>query len=106
MNKISKVGKGEVYSWRPSPKLKKELEAAAKDEGTSVDDILGRAIREWLAKRAPRGKELEGELARRRAALLACAGYYEGDGTSATNERVREVVGDYLEAKYGRRHTR
>jgi len=30
----------------------------------------------------------------------------EAAGTSATNERVREVMGEYLEAKYGRRHTR
>lgn len=37
---------------------------------------------------------------------MACAGFYKGDGTSATNERVREVVGDYLEAKYGPRHDR
>jgi hypothetical protein len=89
-----------------SPKLKRELVAAANDEGTSVDNILDRVIREWLTKRAPGGKESEDELARKRAALLACAGYYEGDGTSATNERVREVVGEYLEAKYGRRHAR
>ena len=106
MNKIGKIGKGEVYRWQLSPKLKRELEAAARDEGTSIDKILDRAIREWLTKRVPRGKEPEGELASRRAALLACAGYYEGDGTSATNEQVREVVGEYLEAKQGRRHAR
>lgn len=106
MNKISKVRKGAVYRWRWSPKLKRELEAAAKDEGTSINTILDRAIREWLAKRARHGKETDEERARKRASLIACAGYYEGDGTSATNERVREVVGEYLEAKYGRRHTR
>ena len=33
---------------------------------------------------------------------MACAGTYKGDGTSATNERVREVMGEYLEAKYVR----
>ena len=51
MNKISKIDKGEVYRWRLSPKLKAELEAAAKDEGTSIDTILDRVMREWLAKR-------------------------------------------------------
>jgi hypothetical protein len=105
MNKMSKIGKGEVYRWRPNPKLKKQLEAAAKDENASIESILERAVREWLAKRAPRGEE-DADLTRKRAALMACAGYYKGDGTSATNERVREVVGDYLEAKYGRRHAR
>jgi hypothetical protein len=64
-----------------------------------------RAARERLVKRAPREQE-DADRARKRAALMACAGFYKGDATSATNERVREVVGDYLEAKYGRRHAR
>ena len=106
MNKVDRIAKGEVYRWRLSPKLKKELEAAAKDEATSIDTILDRATREWLAKRVPRKKDSEDEHARKRAALMACAGIYRGDGTSATNERVREVMGEYLEAKYGRRHSR
>jgi|SRR5262245_56443671 hypothetical protein len=105
MNKISKVGKGEAYRWRLSSKLKRQLEAAAKDEKVSIDSIIERAVREWLAKRTPR-EEIGADQATKRAALLACAGFYKGDGTSATNERVREVVGDYLEAKYGRQHTR
>lgn len=105
MNKIGKVGKGEAYRWRLSRKLKRELEAVAKDEMASIDSIIERAVREWLAKRAPREKE-DADQAKKRSALMACAGFYKGDGTSATNERVREVVGDYLEAKYGRRHTR
>jgi hypothetical protein len=104
MNKISKIGKGEVYSWRPRPKLKRELEAIARDENASIDTILERAVREWLAQRPPREKDAD--QARKRAALMACAGIFRGDGTSATNERVREVVGDYLEDKYGRRHSR
>jgi hypothetical protein len=102
MNKMSKIGKGEVYTWRPGAKLKMALEAAAKDENASVDAVLERAVREWLARRPKKKKEQAGK----RAALMACAGYYEGDGTSATNERVREVVGEYLEAKHGHRHTR
>jgi hypothetical protein len=105
MNKISKIGKGQVYRWRPSPKLKKELEAVARDENASIDAILERAVREWLARRTPRAKK-DADQARRRAALMACAGIFRGDGTSATSERVREVVGEYLEAKYGRRHSR
>lgn len=105
MNKMSKIGRGEAYCWRLSRKLKRELEAAAKDEKASIDSIIERAVREWLAKRVPREEE-DAEQARKRAALMACAGFYKGDGTSATNERVREVVGDYLEAKYGPRHDR
>jgi hypothetical protein len=70
-----------------------------------MNSIIERAVREWLAKRVPREEE-NAERARKRAALMACAGFYKGDGTSATNERVREVVGDYLEVKYDRRHAR
>jgi len=36
MNKISKVVKGEAYRWRLSRKLKRQLEAAAKDEKASL----------------------------------------------------------------------
>lgn len=105
MNRVSKNARGEAYSWRLSTKLKAELEAAARDEKASIDTILEQAVREWLARRTPR-KEGDAEQTRKRAALLACAGFYKGDGTSATNERVREVIGEYLEAKHGRRHTR
>jgi hypothetical protein len=56
------------------------------------------------AKRAPRGGAKTEQAGR--AALMACAGIFKGDGTSATNERVREAMGEYLEAKYGRRHSR
>jgi hypothetical protein len=105
MNKMSKIDKTKAYSWRPSAKLKRELEAVAKHENASFDTILERAVREWLAKRTP--IESGGiDEAEQRAALMECAGIFTGDGSSATNERVREVLGEYLEAKYGRRHSR
>jgi hypothetical protein len=105
ITKITKIDKGKAFSWRPSPKLKRELEVVARDENASIDAILERAVREWLARRVPRVKK-DADQARKRAALMACAGIFRGDGTSATNERVREVVGESLEAKYGRRHSR
>jgi hypothetical protein len=48
---MSKAPKYAVYSWRLSPKLKAELEAAARDEDASIDAILDRLVREWLAGR-------------------------------------------------------
>lgn len=98
---MNKTSKSEVYSWRLSLELKMQLEAAARDEKTSIGGVLERVVREWLKRRKPAHDKAEQE--RMRAALMACAGTYKGDGTSATNKRVREVMGEYLEAKYGRR---
>lgn len=100
---MNKMSKSEVYSWRLTPALKAELEAAARDESSSVGAVLERIAREWLKRRH---KLDAAEQESRRAALMACAGIYKGDGTPATNARVREVMGEYLEAKYGRRRAR
>ncbi|HKZ97018.1 MAG TPA: hypothetical protein VJ045_08565 [Hyphomicrobiaceae bacterium] len=96
--------KSEVYSWRLSPELKAELEAAARRKKVAMSVVLERAARDWLRKEAPRNDAADQE--RRRAALMACAGAVSGDGTSATNAVVRQVIGDALERKYGRRRPR
>src|SRR3972149_10593830 len=92
--------KSEVYSWRLSPELKAELEAAARRKKVAMSVVLERAARDWLRKEAPRNDAADQE--RRRAALMACAGTVSGDGTSATNAVVRQVIADALERKYGR----
>ena len=102
---MNKMSKSEVYSWRLSTELKTKLEAAARDEKTSIGAVLERVVREWLDARAS-GDQNDAEQQRKRAAVMACAGIYKGDGTAATNKRVREVMGEYLEAKYGRRRAR
>jgi hypothetical protein len=96
--------KSEVYSWRMTPALKAELEAAARAEKILLSAFLERIAEDWL--RAHRSIDDEAEQRRLRAALMACAGTYKGDGTSATNKRVREVMSEYLEAKHGRRRAR
>lgn len=98
------MGKTEVYSWRVDPELKAELEAVARRKKVKMAAVLERAARDWLRKETPRDDAEE--QARLRAALMACAGTVSGDGTSATNKVVRRVMGDALEAKYGRRRTR
>ncbi len=102
---MNQMRKSEVYSWRLSTELKMQLEAAARDEKTSVGIILERIARAWLRRRR-RSKQDDAEHERMRAALLACAGTYQGDGTSATNAQVRKVMGEYLEAKHARRRAR
>ncbi len=98
------MSKTEVYSWRLSPDLKAELEAAARRKKVGISVVLERAVRDWLRKETPRNDAAD--QARRRAALMACAGTVSGDGTSATNAVVRQVIGDALERKYGRRRPR
>ena len=101
---MNKMSKSTTYSWRLSTDLKARLEAAARAEKTDVASILERVAREWLKQRKHAGDMVEQE--RGRTALMRAAGVYKGDGTSATNERVRQELGEYLEAKHGRRRAR
>lgn len=98
---MNKMSKSEVYSWRLRPALKAELETVARAENLSLSALLDRIAEDWL--KTHRGPEDEAEQKRVRAALMACAGTIEGDGISATNARVRQVIVERLEQKYGRR---
>lgn len=97
---MNRMSKSEVYSWRLSTELKTKLEAAAKDEKTSIGTILDRAVREWLDARIP-SEEDDAEQQRR---LRECA--MKAIGTASiglgpyTNERVRQVMGEQLEKKH------
>jgi hypothetical protein len=101
MNKISKIDKG-VYRWRLSPKLKAELEAAAKDENASIDTILDRVMREWLATRPrPLGEVEDAEDQRRlRQRAMKVVGTASIGLGPYTNERVREIMGEQLEKRH------
>ncbi len=103
---LSCMSKTEVYSWRVDPELKAELEAVARAEKTSVGGLLERASKDMLTKRK---KGLGSrDQARRRKALLEIVEKYaiDGPGISATNANVRQVMGEHLEAKYGKRRSR
>jgi hypothetical protein len=99
---MNKMSKSEIYSWRLSTRLKTELEAAAKAEKASIDTILDRLVRAWLAKRTPseEGEDDAGQQRRMRERLLKAVGTVSVGGPSATNAEVRKVMGEYLEAKY------
>src|SRR2546423_14689857 len=93
-----KRSKSEVYSWRLTPALKSELEGAARDEETTVSALLERITYDWLKGRGRSDDKAEQE--RMRAAAIAAAGKYKGPGVTATNERVRQVMGQQLMKKW------
>jgi hypothetical protein len=95
---MNKMGKSEVYSWRLTPALKAELEKAAQAEKTSVSALLERMAYDWLRQRGASNDEAEQQ--RLRAAVIAAAGKYKGPAESATNERVRQVMGEQLMKKW------
>ena len=60
-------------------------------------------MREWLAKRKLSAEEdAEQQRRLRERGMAGDRHSINGDGTSATNERVREVMGEHLEKKYRR----
>jgi hypothetical protein len=97
---MNKMTKSEVYSWRLSAKLKADLERAAKAENASVGAVLERLAREWLSTREPSPQEHAALQRRLHARALKAIGKASVDAPSATNEEVRRVMGEFLEAKY------
>ncbi len=94
---MNKMTKSEVYSWRLSRELKMQLEAAAREEKISVSALLERIVREWLDRNMPDDAEQQRRLHERARRAI---GTVSIGGGSATNERVREVMGEILEKKY------
>ena len=94
------MSKSEVFSWRLTPELKGELEAAARAEKTTVAAVLERVVRDWLATRQPSAEEDAEQQRRLRARVMKAVGTISLDIGSATNERVREVMGEHLMRKY------
>ena len=97
---MNKMSKSEVYSWRLSTELKTKLEAAARDEKTSIGTILDRVVREWLDARASSTEDdVEQQRRLRERAMKAIGTVSIGLGPY-TNERVRQVMGEQLEKKH------
>ena len=105
------MSKMATYHWRLDADLKQRLEAAAREAGTSVADVIERAVEDWLGRpKAPASGPAAGEaeptqeqLQRRVGNLLDSLPSIEiGDGPY-TNAKVREVIGSYLEEKAKRR---
>ena len=56
---MNKMSKSEVYSWRLSPALKAELEAAARAEKIPLSALLERLALDWLKDRGRSDDEAE-----------------------------------------------
>ena len=106
------MDKMEKFSWRVEAQLKSELEAAARDENTSVADVLRRASLEYLKKRHKKSAPVVDtqEQARLRAAFDAIMAEVErldpgGPPTpSATNENIRKAFAAKFAADAKRRN--
>jgi hypothetical protein len=97
---MSKLSKSEVYSWRLTRELKIQLEAAARDEKTSIGTVLDRVVREWLAKRTFSEEDDAEQQRRLRERAMKAVGTVSIGLGPYTNARVREVMGEQLEKKH------
>lgn len=84
------MGKSEVYSWRLAADLKAALEDAAREERTSVGELLDRIARQWLRDRSAGAGESEVVQRRIRASadrfVGALAGGHPGRAEGARRE--------------------
>jgi hypothetical protein len=97
---MNKLSKSEVYSWRLTRELKIQLEAAARDEKTSIGTVLDRVVREWLAKRTFSEEDDAEQQRRLRERAMKAVGTVSIGLGPYTNARVREVMGEQLEKKH------
>jgi hypothetical protein len=88
---VSRVRKSEVYGWRVAPDLKAALEDAAREERTSVGELLGRMARQWLRDRAAGASESETAQRRIRAFAARFVGSLAG-GNPRRAEGARRAV--------------
>src|SRR5262245_54778173 len=98
---MSYMQKTEVYSWRLSPRLKSDLEEAARTEQKSMAELLEEISREWLERfRSPNGDEEERQRVLHEA-VMRCAGTIRGsDPNRAENARFE------VRRRIARRHGR
>jgi hypothetical protein len=93
--------KSEVYSWRLSPDLKRDLEEAARREHVSVAQLLERVVREWLKAQVSAAEDDQAAQERLRAVAMQFVGKLRSgdpDRAAEAGKRVREL----LARKYGR----
>jgi len=89
------MAKSEVYSWRVAADLKAALEDAAREERTSIGELLGRMARQWLRDRAAGTSESEVAQRRIRASSKRFIGSLAG-GNPRRAERARREIRERL----------
>ena len=105
------MDKTEKFSWRVEPQLKSELEALAREESTTVTEVLRRASLEYLKKRRKTEPVVDAnEPARLKAVLdsiIDDARRRDPGGPptpSATNENIRKAFAEKFDADAKKRN--
>jgi hypothetical protein len=93
--------KSEVYSWRLSPRLKTELEEAARAKQKSMAELLEQIAEDWLRRARDQEGTEEDRQQRLHAAALKTMGTIDG-GRADRAENVRIE----LRSRIARRHAR
>jgi hypothetical protein len=91
--------KSEVYSWRLSPRLKGELEAAARLERKSVAELLDKIAGDWLAAFKVQGEDDDTRQQRLHAAAGRAIGAIRGGDPDRAANAASQV-----RARIARRH--
>lgn len=84
-----------VYSWRLSPRLKSDLEEAARAEKKSMAEFLEKIAREWLERfRESNGKDEERQRVLHEAGMKFIGSIRGSEFPSAENARseVRKLI--------------
>lgn len=95
------MAKTEVYSWRLSPRLKAELEEAARTEQRSLAELLDRIARAWLEGLEVHGEDDDERQRRVRRAASRAVGAIEGGNPDRAARASAEI-----RSRLARRHAR
>ncbi|HEX9944262.1 MAG TPA: hypothetical protein VGG03_19805 [Thermoanaerobaculia bacterium] len=94
--------KTEVYSWRLSPRLKSDLEEAARAEQKSMAELLEEIAQEWLERfRESNGDDDDERQRVLHEAAMRCAGTIHG-GDPHRAENARSEVRRRIAERHGR----
>jgi hypothetical protein len=93
--------KTEVYSWRLSPRLKMELEEAARAKSKSLADLLEQIAQEWLTQSKGQDSDEDERQQRLRSSAMRFVGAIEGDDPNRAENARSEI-----RSRIARRHDR
>ena len=93
--------KTEVYSWRLSPRLKMELEEAARAKSKSLADLLEQIAQDWLAQSKGQGGSEDERQQRLHGSAMRFVGAIEGDDPSRA-ENARSEIRSRIARRHGR----
>jgi hypothetical protein len=95
------MAKTEVYSWRLSPRLKADLEEAARAEQKSLAELLDRIARDWLEGLEVQGEDDDERQRRVRLAASRAIGAIAGGNPDRAAHASAEI-----RSRLARRHAR